>query len=94
MMKELPKFTSIVVANYQKALSVATKELRKTRSVPVNGYRTKNAMFIYRLYIEGGGIRIATDSGVYAFSEEKWLDSIPNIIPINVVKLYYPELLL
>ena len=94
MMKELSTFTTIVVTNYQKALLVATKGLRKTRSVPVNGYHTKNAMFIYRLYIEGGGIRIATDSGVYAFSEEKWLNSIPNIIPINVVKLHYPELLL
>ena len=93
MMKKLSTFTTIVVTNYQKALLVATKELRKTRSVPIDGYHTKNGMFIYKLYIEAG-IRIATDRGVYTFSEEKWLDSIPSIIPINVVKLHYPELLL
>jgi hypothetical protein len=93
-MKELPKFTTIVVTNYQKTLLVATKGLRKTKSVTVNGYQQDNATFIYRLYIEGGGIRIATDKGVYALSEERWLDTIPHILPISVVKLYYPELLL
>ena len=92
-MKELSTFTKLVVANYQKELLAASNGLRKTKSVTVDGYLQTNATFIYRLHIERG-FKIATDKGVYGLSEKEWLDTIPNILPMSVVRIHYPELLL
>jgi hypothetical protein len=100
-MKELSTFTKLVVANYQKELLAATqKELLatskgspRTKTVTVDGYLQTDATFIYKLHIENG-FKVATDKGVYVIDENGWLDAIPHILPMSIVRIHYPEILL